>query len=85
MMRHRVTLESSGYIPGVGLADDGELPSDPIIKESLSLVLENSCLLCDIVLRFKLYKENKFFPVWFQNRLISDGLEPVFNLTDNQV
>ena len=59
MMRHRVTLESSGYIPGVGLADDGELPSDPIIKESLSLVLENSCLLCDIVLRFKLYKEKK--------------------------
>ena len=50
-MRHRVTLESSGYIPGTGLVDDGELPSDPVIRESFSLVLENSCLLCDIVLR----------------------------------
>ena len=47
MMRHRVNMESSGYMPS-----DGEtFPDDPLLRESLSLILENSCLLCDIILR----------------------------------
>ena len=63
MTRHRVSMETSGYIPGAPGPDqlhdeEGEessvLPADPAIRESLSLVLENSCLLCDIVLRLGL-------------------------------
>jgi len=47
MMRHRVNMESSGYMP----SDGQKFPDDTMVRESLSLILENSCLLCDIILR----------------------------------
>jgi len=45
MSRHKVNLENAGYIPG------DEFPTDLDIRESFSLILENSCLFCDIALR----------------------------------
>jgi hypothetical protein len=46
MARSKVRIESSGYIPGDGF------PTDEPLRDALSLLLENSCLFCDIALRF---------------------------------
>ena len=45
MTRHKVNLENAGFIPG------DEFPADDKTRDSFSLILENSCLFCDIALR----------------------------------
>jgi len=45
MSRNRIKIENAGFIPG------DEFPTDEVLRDSLSLLLENSCLFCDIALR----------------------------------
>lgn len=45
MSRHRINLENAGFIPG------DEFPEDENVRDSVVLILENSCLFCDIALR----------------------------------
>ena len=56
---NRITLESSGVAQAVQ-----ELPKDTKVKDSLALVIENTCLASDILLNFpnymhKIIKENR--------------------------
>lgn len=45
MSRNRIKIENAGFIP------EQEFPTDAMLRDSLSLLLENSCLFCDIALR----------------------------------
>jgi len=45
MSRHRSHIQTAGFIPTDGFPEQEEL------RDSLALVLENSCLFCDIALR----------------------------------
>ena len=47
MSRNRIRIENAGFIPGE------EFPTDERLRDSLSLLLENSCLFCDIALRYE--------------------------------
>lgn len=55
MAKSRSRLEASGFAWGTGTADGGEaslLPQDDHDKNAFSLVLENTCFISDVLLRF---------------------------------